>query len=146
MPNLTTLVPTAVIAVALLLGSPVLEASESHPIEAKLAACMETPEGMSTHGTLRCIHQANSAWDAELNRIWGELMHELGPDAKQQLKLSQRQWLAFRDAEIKALAAAYGAMSGSMFQPMHADAMANVTRDRVRQLDSLLEAQRVNSQ
>ena len=119
---------------------------DQHPIEAALSACMETPEGMSTHGMRQCIDQANSAWDGELNRIWRELMRELGPEAKQELRLAQRQWLAFRDAEYKALASAYGAMSGSMFQPMHADAVANVTRDRVRQLDSLLEAQRVNAQ
>jgi uncharacterized protein YecT (DUF1311 family) len=138
------------IAVALMALAPALatanEIADQHPIEAELLRCMETPEGMSTQGMRHCIDQANSAWDKELNRIWTELMAELAPAAKQQLRLSQRQWLAFRDAEYEALDSAYGAMSGSMFQPMHAEAIANVTRDRARQLDSLLEAQRVNAQ
>lgn len=139
------------IAVALMTLAPTLATADDtfpdqHPIEAALSACMETPEGMSTQGMRQCIDQANSAWDAELNRVWGELMRELGSEAKQELRVAQRQWLAFRDAEYKALASAYGAMSGTMFQPMHADAVANVTRDRVRQLESLLEAQRVNAQ
>jgi uncharacterized protein YecT (DUF1311 family) len=119
---------------------------DQHPIEAELSRCMETPEGMSTQGMRHCIDQAKQAWDQELNRVWGDLMRELGAPAKAQLRLAQRQWLAFRDAEYLALDSAYGAMSGTMFQPMHADAAANLTRDRVRQLESLLEAQRVNSQ
>ena len=119
---------------------------DQHPIEAELTRCMETPEGMSTQGMRHCIDQSQAAWDKELNRLWRELMAELGPEAKEKLRASQRQWLAFRDAEYEALNSAYGAMSGTMFQPMHAEALANITRDRAGQLDSLLEAQRVNAQ
>jgi uncharacterized protein YecT (DUF1311 family) len=117
-----------------------------HPIEATLEQCMASPQGLSTQGTRACIDDAAKAWDRELNRIWGELKRELPADAMDRLRAAQRQWIAFRDAEIAALDAAFGAMQGSMFQPMHAEAVSRLTRDRVRQLEALLEAQRVSSQ
>ena len=146
----STALPRAWIAAWMLALTPALatanDISNQHPIEAELTRCMETPEGMSTQGMRHCIDQSQAAWDKELNRLWRELMAELGPEAKEKLRVSQRQWLAFRDAEYQALNSAYGAMSGTMFQPMHAEALANITRDRAGQLDSLLEAQRVSAQ
>ena len=88
----------------------------------------------------------NEAWDKELNRIWGELMRELPAPAKDSLRAAQRKWIAFRDAEHEALALAYGAMPGTMYLVMHADAVSSLTRDRVRELDALLEAQRSSVQ
>ena len=128
------------------LCTPVWAQVDEHPIDAALSRCMETPEGMSTHGMRECIDRANTAWDQELNRLWQDLMRELGPDAKTQLRLAQRKWIAFRDAELEALASSYGAMQGSMYLLMHADAVSTLTRDRVRQLDALLEAQRSSVQ
>lgn len=132
-----------------MLGSPVLAQTddpEQHPIEAELSRCMETPEGMSTHGMRACLGAASAAWDQELNRIWAELMRELPAPARESLRAAQRKWIAFRDAELTALMDAYGAMQGSMYLLMHADAVSSLTRDRVRQLDALLEAQRSSVQ
>jgi uncharacterized protein YecT (DUF1311 family) len=132
-------------ALALALSAP-LPAADRHPIEAELDRCMESPEGMSTHGGRACVDAATAAWDRELNRVWKELRQELPPSAFAALRESQRKWIAFRDAELTALDASYGAMPGSMFQIMQADAISSLTRDRVRQLEALLEAQRVSSQ
>jgi uncharacterized protein YecT (DUF1311 family) len=107
---------------------------------------MESPEGMSTQGMRECMGAATEAWDKELNRVWRELMAELPAAPKEQLRAAQRKWIAFRDAELQALAGAYGAMDGSMYLLMHADSVSTLTRDRVRQLDALLEAQRVSQQ
>lgn len=128
------------------LGAPALAQPDQHPIDAELSRCMESPEGMSTHGTRQCLGTATEAWDKELNRVWGELMRELPASAKESLRAAQRKWIAFRDAEQAALVDAYGAMPGSMFSIMHADAVSALTRDRVRQLEALLEAQRVSVQ
>lgn len=117
-----------------------------HPIEASLEQCMASPQGLSTQGTRACIDAAAKAWDRELNRVWGELRRELPAAAMDRLRAAQRQWIAFRDAEIAALDAAYGAMQGTMFQPMHAEAISALTRDRVRQLEATLEAWRVSVQ
>lgn len=147
--NPTTHLARCVALVLATLGGPVLaqsDAPDPHPIEAELNRCMESPEGMSTHGMRACLGAATESWDKELNRIWGALMRELPVPAKDSLRAAQRKWIAFRDAELDALANSYGAMPGTMFQVMHADAVSTLTRDRVRQLDALLEAQRVSVQ
>lgn len=131
---------------ALTLGAPAHAEEDGHPIDQALSQCMETPEGMSTHGMRECLSQANADWDRELNRVWRELMRELPAEAQTALRASQRQWLAFRDADVAALEAAYGSMQGSMYLIMLADSVVTLTRDRVRQLDALLEAQRSSAQ
>ena len=139
----------AVVIASLFLAFPLhaqTDAPDQHPIEAELSRCMETAEGMSTHGMRQCLGNATEAWDKELNRIWGELMRELPAPAKDSLRTAQRKWIAFRDAEHEALALAYGAMPGTMYLVMHADAVSSLTRDRVRELDALLEAQRSSVQ
>ena len=136
----------AVFAALAMLAALGANASDEHPIDAELSRCMETPEGMSTHGMRECLGKATQSWDGELNRIWKALMNELAPTPKEQLRLAQRKWIAFRDAELEALASAYGAMPGTMYLVMHADAVSGLTRDRVRQLDALLEAQRSSVQ
>ena len=141
--------PFLAIVLTLLLASPLhaqTDAPDPHPIEAELSRCMETPEGMSTHGMRQCLGNASEAWDKEMNRIWGELMRELPAPAKDSLRAAQRKWIAFRDAELEALAQSYGAMPGTMYLVMHADAVSSLTRDRVRQLDALLEALRSSVQ
>lgn len=138
--------PHALLFLTSLTFATALPASDQHPIEAELNRCMESPEGMSTHGMRACLGAATEAWDKELNRIWGALMRELPAPAKDSLRAAQRKWIAFRDAELEALANAYGSMPGTMFLVMHADAVSTLTRDRVRQLDALLEAQRVSVQ
>lgn len=141
--------PFRTLALALLLASPLYaqtDAPDQHPIEAELSRCMETPEGMSTQGMRECMDAAGASWDGEMNRIWGELMRELPAPAKDALRASQRKWVAFRDAELEALTQTYGEMQGSMYTLMHADAASSLTRDRVRQLDALLEAQRSSVQ
>jgi uncharacterized protein YecT (DUF1311 family) len=137
---------TAAIVLTLLLAAPIHAQFAPHPIEAELNRCMESPEGMSTHGMRACMGAATEAWDKELNRVWRELMAELPAAPKEQLRAAQRKWIAFRDAELEAIASAYGDMGGSMFLVMHADAVSTLTRDRVRQLDALLDAQRVSRQ
>ena len=140
------LASAAMVLAVLLLTTPLHAESDLHPIEAELRRCIESPEGASTHGMRKCLGTATAAWDKELNRIWGELMRELGAPAKDSLRAAQRKWIVFRDAELEAQATAYGAMPGTMFLVMHADAVSALTRDRVRQLDAMLEAQRVSVQ
>lgn len=114
--------------------------SGSHPIDAALEGCLGTAEGSTTHGALACIDTAQTAWDRELNRVYGELRKLLGDLSRQKLRDAQRQWIVFRDAEIEAIAARYGELDGTMYLVMQADAVLTLTRDRARQLDASLQA------
>ncbi|GMU42995.1 MAG: hypothetical protein AMXMBFR25_09810 [Lysobacterales bacterium] len=145
-PALVSLPRALLLCIAATLGPTLHAATDEHPIDAELSRCMESPEGISTHGTRACIDAATAAWDRELNRVWKELRQELPAATFASLRESQRKWIAFRDAELAALLEAYGAMQGTMFQPMHAESISRLTRDRVRQLEALLEAQRISVQ
>jgi hypothetical protein len=46
-----------------------------------------------------------------------------------------------RDAEVKFLSEFYGQFEGTMYQPMHAEAVMNVTRARALELAGLLDMQ-----
>jgi uncharacterized protein YecT (DUF1311 family) len=60
------------------------------------------------------------------------------------LRAAQDKWIAFCAAEIEALGRIDGAMPGSMLLVMQADAVASLTRDRVRQIEATLDARRVS--
>lgn len=112
----------------------------SHPIDAALEHCLGTADGSTTYGALACIDTAQTAWDRELNRVYGELRKVLSEASRLKLRDAQRQWIAFRDAEIEAIGARYGELDGTMYLVMRADAVMGLTRDRARQLDASLLA------
>jgi uncharacterized protein YecT (DUF1311 family)/sugar lactone lactonase YvrE len=75
--------------------------------------------------------------DAELNKTYGALLTKL-PDAesKEKLKLSQRAWLAFRDAE--AAFAADQARGGSMAPILRYETMTDLTLKRIKELEAMV--------
>lgn len=142
-----SLLPALLLTTALAAGPSIEPGFAPHPIEAELDRCMESDEGMSTHGQRECLAAATAAWDRELNKVWKALMSEIDDDpAKEALRAAQRKWIAFRDAEIAALERTHGAMQGTMFLVMLSDSVSTLTRDRVRQLEATLEAWRVSRQ
>lgn len=76
-------------------------AQTKDPIDTALNACLDSPTGYSTVGQTECAAKAATAWESELNKTYGKLMHQLDPASQALLRTSQRQWLAFRDAERK---------------------------------------------
>lgn len=126
-------------------GTP-LWADTPHPVEAGLNACLDRPEGTTTHGMLQCMDAARAGWDLELNRTYAELRSRLEPAAQARLRTAQRQWLAFRDAEIAALEDIQTQAGGTMYQVMVAERVAALTRDRYVQLEASLEILRIAAQ
>ena len=76
--------------------------------------------------------------DAELNRTYQALLAKL-PDAEseQKLKQIQRAWIASRDAE--AARAADEAGGGSMAPTIRYETMTHLTRERIKELEAMLE-------
>ncbi|MEQ1861962.1 MAG: lysozyme inhibitor LprI family protein [Chthoniobacteraceae bacterium] len=103
-----------------------------HPIDAKVAAIFD--KAQSTAAMIDAADKALKLWDAELNRCYGELKKKLKPDAFAALQASQRQWLVFRDAQLKFIGEFYGQFDGTMYRPMAAHAVMEVTRTRAIEL------------
>ena len=129
----------ALLLAALLLTAPAVFADdeEKHPLDAKVSALFENAN--STADMMQAASKGAQLWDAEMNRCYGELKKKLKPKAFAALQAAQRQWLAYRDAQHKAIQEFYGGFDGTMYLPMSADAAMQVVRRRALELHSMLE-------
>lgn len=124
------------IAFALLTCFSLARAQESKdPIDHKLDACLNSPGGASTAGQTQCADAAYHSWDGELNNVYQRLMTSLDPTSRGLLRVSQRQWLAFRGAEKKFQAAPWRQKGGSLIG-------VSVNLDNVEALRSRVQALR----
>ena len=75
--------------------------------------------------------------DAELNRVWKELIPKLGRAEKNSLVAAQLKWIEFRDAQAKAESMAY--QGGSIAPFIHSVSLTQTTRLRTYQLKQRLD-------
>jgi uncharacterized protein YecT (DUF1311 family) len=132
---------SALLAILSVLSTVHLSAAEEkpHPIDTKIAAAEE--KAKSAVEMRQVYSDGLKLWDTELNRVFGELKKKLKKEAFEALQNSQKQWIAHRDAEVRFLGEFYAQFSGTMYQPMHASAVMNVTRARAIDLAHRLEMQ-----
>ena len=108
------------------------------PIDKALDACLAGPSGNNTAGQLNCAQKATTSWDRELNTAYQKLMKSLDPTSQALLRNSQRQWLAFRDAEKKFDAGPWSAKGGTMAGVNIAMINTDIVRSRVLALRNYL--------
>ncbi len=108
-----------------------------NPIDRKLQQCLDTH--VSTGAQSACSDDAYQAWDTELNTVYKDLMSKLPKEQKHMLLEEQRQWLKFRDQELKFIDQIYGAKHGSMYAPMEAYAKQELVKQRALQMHHRLE-------
>jgi uncharacterized protein YecT (DUF1311 family) len=108
-----------------------------HPIDRKIAAAEE--KAGSTAEMRQTYVDGLQMWDAELNRIYAELKQKLKPKNFAGLQNAQRQWIAYRDAQVKFLNELYSEFNGTMYIPMRAAAEMEITRSRAVELGHQLE-------
>lgn len=107
------------------------------PIDTALSHCLDMPDGQSTAGMVQCLVTAYGAWDAALNEAYKSLTDSLQPAQKDALKVSQRAWIAYRDAEQKFLQSLMNAPGvGSIVNITTNQAMVDLVKARVLLLRS----------
>ncbi len=80
----------------------------------------------------------NQAWadfkkaDAELNKVYAQVMAKLDDEGKEKLKTAQRAWIAFRDAQAELDADV--SRGGTMVPLLRASSMTDTTQARIKQL------------
>jgi uncharacterized protein YecT (DUF1311 family) len=111
-----------------------------HPIDAQFEREMERSGGVTLH-MREAQGRAHQAWDAELNRVYRELMSRQPAEEKALLRDAQRSWLSFRDAEEKLWwSETITGMGGGTMQPLlAADHGIAMLRERVCRLTRYLE-------
>ena len=93
---------------------------------------------MSTAEQTQAQTKGLELWDAEMNRVYAELRKRLKPAAFAALQVAQRDWLKYRDSQKKFLGEMYGQFQGTMYIPMQASAVMQITRARALELTHLL--------
>lgn len=116
---------------------PVLAGWQKHPIEILQEQCQE--KNITTMGTVECTQLAAKRWDSELNFAYSSLQKQVKPEAKESLKLAQRQWLKYRDEQSKAIQAVYRERDGTIWYNQSAQNILEITREQALRLFSLIE-------
>ncbi|MBN9217815.1 MAG: DUF1311 domain-containing protein [Mesorhizobium sp.] len=144
--NTTLLTAVGALACLLTLASPAkLAASDlKDPTAETLDRCLNDAANGSTAGQTGCEATASDDYDRRMNAAYTTLMHKLPAEAAQQLRLSQRAWIAFRDAEAKARDALYETRQGTMYVPMQASDATNVIRDRTLLLEGYVRVMAID--
>jgi uncharacterized protein YecT (DUF1311 family) len=106
------------------------------PIDLAYSTCMDRPEAQSTQGMVECMGTAYHAWDKALNGAYAKLIETLDPATVEKLKASQRQWIAFRDAESEFLSSFEVTEGGTIMRLVTNEAMIDLVKSRVRELRS----------
>ena len=133
-----TILLAALTAAALSLPATAQDEEAKDPIDAALTACLDAPDGQSTAGMIACADQAYASWDKELNTAYSSLIENIDADSAAKLKASQRQWVAFRDAEYQFQEGTWIADYGSAMTVSIALARVDIMRARVLTLRSYM--------
>jgi uncharacterized protein YecT (DUF1311 family) len=90
-----------------------------------------------------CANLDAQSADADLNRVYGELLSKLKNDsvATKKLRAAQRAWIVFRDAHLQELYPAEDKQReyGSIFPMCYAQVNAAITKERTAQLRRMLD-------
>jgi uncharacterized protein YecT (DUF1311 family) len=94
--------------------------------------------GSQTQAELnQCASQAFQKADAELNKLYRQLMKDAGTGEKAKLRAAQLAWLKFRDAHCEY--EAFGNTGGSIYPMVYGFCLEEVTRERVKQFRDTLK-------
>jgi uncharacterized protein YecT (DUF1311 family) len=127
------MVMRALLLLFLLLSFPAL-AADPDPLDAALDACLAKPEGSSTPGMVECTGDAIRAWDKRLNEVYQQVMAGLDSKSRELLRVSQRRWVAFREAEHEAMGGPWRQDRGTIIRVLTANADLSAIKQRVQEL------------
>jgi len=118
---------------SLLLSLPAL-AAEPDPLDTALDACMASPEGASTAGMVACTGDAIRAWDKRLNEVYQQVVAGLDAKSQELLRVSQRRWVAFREAEHEAMGGPWRRDRGTIIRVVTMSADLSAIKERIQEL------------
>lgn len=107
--------------------------AEDIGLSKQFSLCMDKPNS-TTVDMLDCIDSETKQQDGRLNKAYRDAMAQLSPERKQQLKLAQRAWIGYRDANCSFYADPEG---GTMAKLIASDCFLATTATRAKELESL---------
>jgi len=128
------------IIISLLLLSTFSDFAEANPkkdpidIDLEASLAKESSTGAMLHAT----NEANKKWDHKMNSIYQTLKKKMTAYEWTSLVAAQKAWINYRDLQIRSLTATYSKMEGTMWFPVHASDIMEITKQRALFLESLL--------
>ena len=113
------------------------DAAKQDPIDRTMEAAME--KDPSTAGMIQAISDADVQWDKRMNSIYNSLRKAMEPDEWKSLVSAQKAWVNYRDLQIASIEATYSRMEGTMWRPVSASRVMEITKERALFLEALLE-------
>jgi len=124
-----------IVLAAMVFALPALAAESSEPVHRAnspaLQRCLESDDGASTLGQMRCIEAELKIQDGRLNTAYRAAQVDLNARQKAKLLAAQRSWIAFRDADC---AAWYDEDWGTIAKVLASDCLLTRTIERTDQL------------
>jgi uncharacterized protein YecT (DUF1311 family) len=114
-----------------------------YKVDSILADCLK--KNVTTVGMSDFLVSAQKLWDIELNKYYRLLLTKLDAKGQMKLKETQKQWIIFRDQEIKFISEAYGTRDGTMWIIIVADKINQLIRQRAVDLIGYYERLFANS-
>ena len=103
----------------------------SHPVDIKLSQCLNSDHAKSHQ--INCLGNAIDEWDKVLNKSYKKLISNLNEEQKLTVRESQRQWIIYRDSQIKAINSMYDGTWGTASLSRMA-AIMDLTKDKATEL------------
>ena len=97
------------------------------------------PGSNSQHELNRCAARARDKADAELNKVYRELLKDTGTAERAKLRAAQLAWIKFRDAHCDY--ESVGNQGGSIYPMVYSFCLARVTAERTERLREILREQ-----
>ena len=94
------------------------------------------PGANNQHELNRCAALARDRADAELNKVYRELIKDTGAAERAKLRAAQLAWIKFRDAHCDYRS--IGNKGGSIYPMVVSFCLAGVTNARVKELQEIL--------
>jgi uncharacterized protein YecT (DUF1311 family) len=102
--------------------------AEQHAIDAVLES--NIARDSSTQGMRQAMAEAQRQWDVELNATYKRLMAKLDAAGQASLRDTQRSWIQFRDAELKAIRDVVAAQPGTVHMLSASEFALQLVRER----------------
>jgi uncharacterized protein YecT (DUF1311 family) len=93
----------------------------------------------STAGMIQAISDADVQWDKRMNSIYNSLRKAMEPDEWKSLVSAQKAWINYRELQMASIEPTYSRMDGTMWRPVSASRVMEITKERALFLEALLE-------
>ena len=110
---------------------------EKHPIDLELERRLSADH--STVGMMEAYKQTLADWDRLLNENYRALMQKLSGEEQEKLRVSQREWIKYRDLEFEFRSSVYGDFQGTIYLLAPGMFQCSFVRDRALSLGYLLD-------